>query len=391
MATLPGSFASIPYHSLLYTHPSPVHPLTKLTSSLASEKPASGPKISIWAKREDQCSPLACCGNKFRKLEYVIPDILLEKSSEGQKVTTLVTEGGIQSNHTAQVAAMAAHLGLESVVLLHRNAAAFSSAADPENYVKTGNVQMCKLLGAEVHYLEPGSQRRNKNNEDTDDHIEPYMQRLRNQRKHPYFIPSGASLHPKGGLGYARCAFEIVEQERQLRNQNSTRFPSDGIFNYIFVACGSGSTLAGLIAGFKLQQQTEHHNSPPRKIVGVLISPTKPLEYHQSRILTLARQAGSQIGLSDPERDITPEDVILDPNFSGTAYGVLDGSTREVIEGLARGDGVVLDPVYTGKVLKGMLGWVGDGGEIGKERGGGNKNVLFIHTGGQTAWGAYVE
>lgn len=316
----------------------------------------------------------------------MIPEILAERSPEGKRVTTLVTEGGIQSNHTVQVAAIAAHLDLECHVLLHRNADAFSSASDPETYLKTGNVQMCKLLGSEVHHLEPGSQRRSKNNEDLDDHIEPYMQHIRSQGKHPYFIPSGASLHPRGGLGYSRCAFEIAEQERQHLPQQ----PTGSIFNYIFVACGSGSTLAGLIAGFKLLEQTQQPPPPPRKIIGILISPTKPLEYHQDRILNLAHQAGSQIGLSDPERDITPEDVVLDPNFAGSAYGVLDGSTREVIEGLAKKEGVVVDPVYTGKVLGGLMSWVGEGGEIDKQRGG-DKNVLFMHTGGQTAWGAYVQ
>ncbi|KAK2763039.1 hypothetical protein FQN54_009672 [Arachnomyces sp. PD_36] len=390
MTTLPEPFASIPRHQLLYPHPSPIHPLPKLTSSLPS-KPTTT-TTTIWAKREDQSSPLACCGNKFRKLEYLIPDILSHRSpTTSSPVTTLVTEGGIQSNHTAQVAAVAAYLGLESLVLLHRNTAAFSSASDQTNYLKTGNVQICTLLGSTIHYLEPNSQKRTSTNEDTTDHIEPHLSSLREAGKTPYFIPSGASLHPLGGLGYARCAFEIADQETHHLSHTQSK-----IFDHIFVACGSGSTLAGLIAGFKLlQQESKHPSSSPRKITGILISPTKPLSYHQTRILTLAREAGSKIGLRNPAQDITPEDVVLDAGYAGSAYAVLDGSTRGVVERLARGDGILLDPVYTGKVMEGVMGWVGEEGlreeGDGDGGGGGEKNVLFIHTGGQAAWGAYVQ
>lgn len=403
---LPAPFSQIPFYPLRYPHPSPIHPLPHLTSSLNDEihsAPSHDPPritTALWAKREDHSSPLAASGNKYRKLEYIVPDIL-NHHHDGSKATTLITEGAIQSNHTVQVAALASSLGLDSLVLLHENTGAgLKTTTDRASFLRTGNVQLCRLLGAEIRIIAP--------DDDSavveDDLVGPVkvLEELRARGKVPYWIPSGASLHPLGGLGYARCAFEVAAQEKGI-------LPGGSRFDYIFVACGSGSTLAGLIAGFKLLEKTEavHDDKthkekkllPPRRVIGILTSPTKPRVYHEERILRLARATAGLIRL-DPERDITPDDVRLDDRFVGAAYGLFDPQTKAALETLARVDGVVVDPVYTGKVLRGIMHWVAEG-EIAKDwsarvgaqgiSGVDEVNVLFMHTGGQSALGAYAD
>ncbi|PLN80117.1 tryptophan synthase beta subunit-like PLP-dependent enzyme [Aspergillus taichungensis] len=413
--SLPEALAKLPRHPLLYSHPSPIHPLPALTSylnntpSTPSSKPT--PQIRLFAKREDQSSLLACSGNKYRKLEYIVPDILSPQplyssypnntphpnptTQPTAKPTTLVTEGAVQSNHTIQVSSLANHLNLTSLVLLHKGTGGGLTAAhDKTSFLRTGNPQIAHLLGADVRVLEPGS-----TNGGQIDTVEPVLAELRAAGKTPYWIPSGASLHPLGGVGYARCAFEIAAQEKQLGAR----------FDYIFVACGSGSTVGGLIAGFKMLERMESssppqkgNNKPPRKIIGIINSPTKPQTWHEERVLRFARQAGTLIGLEDAAQAITlEEDVHLDGRFAGAAYGVLDEDTKAAMEIAARKEALILDPVYTGKVLRGVMEWV-EGGELvgdwegrvgvaGDGDGEGPLNALFIHTGGQAALAAYAD
>ncbi|KAL4913133.1 tryptophan synthase beta subunit-like PLP-dependent enzyme [Aspergillus aurantiobrunneus] len=431
---LPESLAAVPRVNLLYPFFSPIHPLQCLSASAT----ANGAKtkgrgrgryqVSLYAKREDHASPLACSGNKYRKLEYIVPDILAAQPSYGAgvaadspvrittgsgtetgaeargdaKVTTLVTEGAVQSNHTVQVASVASKIGLESVVLLHKGTGGgLSASADKEAFLRTGNVQVVKLLGSDVRVLEPPAAPRTE-----DDLVEEVLGDLRRQGKTPYWIPSGASLHPLGGLGYARCAFEIAAQEREiLPSGQSGVGAEEPRFDYIFVACGSGSTVGGLIAGFKLLEKTQaqegHKSRRPRRVIGVLTSPTKPKPHHEERILRFARRAGEMIGL-DAETEITIDDVLLDDRFVGSRYGVLDPQTKETLSLMAEKEEVMLDPVYTAKVVRGMMHWVGEG-EIekdiltrsttqpGQEQDQRQVNALFIHTGGQSALGAYAD
>ncbi|KAL2846103.1 tryptophan synthase beta subunit-like PLP-dependent enzyme [Aspergillus pseudoustus] len=477
--TLPDPFASIPRHPLLYPFLfSPIHPLPSLSSSLdrardvtrknrhsGNNKLPAPVQVSLYVKREDHSSPLACAGNKYRKLEYIVPDILSpqprfgagiggeipaipgsadsrshhagaaaageaeteaeEASTERRNITTLVTEGALQSNHTVQVASVAGKLGLQSVVLLHKGTGGgLRTSSDPQAFQRTGNVQVVKLLGSDVRILDPPDPSSGKKTQD--DLVDEVLEALRAEGKNPYWIPSGASLHPLGGLGYARCAFEIAEQEREMEllqsssssSTTSTSFghsqkASSGRFDYIFVACGSGSTLGGLIAGFKILEKTQQQvqqQTPvqkpqrrPRQIIGILTSPTQPKPYHEERILQFARQAGSMIGL-DPENDITMADIRLDDRFGGTGYGVLDAETKKTLEFVAEREEVILDPVYTAKVMRGLLDWV-SGGQVERDvaaayeegyyeeqgQGHGHVNALFIHTGGQSALGAYAD
>lgn len=393
--SLPETFAKIPRHPLLYSHPSPIHPLPTLSTLLTRNQhpTTSTPPVSLFAKREDQCSPLACSGNKYRKLEYIVPHIQrgYAHQPDGSDIpdvtpTTLVTEGAVQSNHTVQVASLATQLGLDAVVVLHKSTGGgLASSADKSAFLRTGNVQVNRLLGADVRFLESDNVA-----DDGSDPIAPVMADLRRQGQVPYWIPSGASLHPLGGLGYARCAFEIAAQEKEQLGGEGKRF------DYVFVACGSGSTVAGLIAGFKLLEKMEAQTFPgrsPRRVIGILNSPTKPREYHERRVLEFARRAAAQIGLD--ERDITTDDVRLDDRFAGTGYGVLDPKTKETLALMAQREGILLDPVYTAKVARGMTHWVQQG-DIAKgwpcQAGDHDPiNVLFIHTGGQSALGAYAD
>lgn len=391
---LPAAFAQIPRYPLLYPHPSPIHPLTLLSTYLNNShnnNTAKTPYISLYAKREDHSSPLACAGNKYRKLEYIIPDIRASHSAPNEPPPTLVTEGAIQSNHTVQVAAVAKRLGLEAVVILHKGTGGgLAASTDKVSFLRTGNPQVVRLLGAEVRMLESSTVPADGDK----DPIPGILEELRAQGKAPYWIPSGASLHPLGGLGYARCAFEIAIQEQAQGLDGSGRF------DYIFVACGSGSTVGGLIAGLKLLEKKEGRtwlSKPPRQVIGILTSPTKPQEYHEERVLTFARRAAALIGL-DAEKDISMDDVRLDDRFAGTAYGVLDAQTSTALDLMAKKEAVMLDPVYTSKVVRGLLHWVQQE-ELAKDwslRLGDRErpdcmNVLFIHTGGQAALGAYAD
>lgn len=386
---LPEAFAQIPRYNILYFNPSPIHPLDSIAPPRVSPH---RPLISIYAKREDHSSPLACAGNKYRKLEYIVPDILsqtpLYHSHENNPTppgplqgaaTTLVTEGAIQSNHTVQVAALARILGLKALILLHRGTGGgLAAASDKEAFQRSGNVQINHLLGAEVRICEEG--------DPLAEDATPLLNELKASGQNPYWIPGGASLHPLGGLGYARAAFEIAAQEGEMGLGGSGRF------DYIFVACGSGSTVGGLVAGFKLLEKLDVSKTigERRKIVGILNSPTKPRAYHERRVLTFARRAGELIGL-DGERDIGVDDVRLDDRFVGTAYGVLDGESKEALETMARTEGMVLDPVYTCKVARGMMHWVNEGEVADSAKPLDQVNVLFIHTGGQAALGAYAD
>ncbi|EAU31245.1 predicted protein [Aspergillus terreus NIH2624] len=380
---LPEALAKLPRHPLSYPHPSPIHALPNLSTHL-HHRTSPSPKITLYTKREDHSSPLACAGNKYRKLEYLIPDILSATPQHNDpnypgKPTTLVTEGAVQSNHTIQVATVAKHLGLDAVAILHKGTGGgLSASRDKDTFLRAGNPQILRLLGADVRVLEPGSTAGG-----TRDPVKEVMDAVKASGRVPYWISSGASLHPLGGVGYARCAFEIAAQEKEVLGA--------GRFNYVFVACGSGSTVGGLIAGFKMLEKMEGPRVPPRKVVGVVISPTKPREWHEGRVLEFARRAGRLIGMENVEREITVDDVRLDFRFVGTAYGVLDSEAKEALRLMAQQDGVILDPVYTAKVARGMMHLVQQGEIAPAVEGHHEVNTLFIHTGGQAALSAYAD
>ncbi|KAL5043141.1 hypothetical protein BDW71DRAFT_130763 [Aspergillus fruticulosus] len=342
---LPEPFASIPRETLTFG-PSPIQHLPNITAAL-------GGKVNIYAKREDVNSGLAFGGNKTRKLEYLASDAL------AQNADTLVSIGGFQSNHTRQVAAVARKLGLE-VALVQEKWVDW----DDENgvYDKAGNIQLSRLMGADTRLDMSGFGIEHKST------LKKLEEEIRTKGRRPYYIPAGASDHPLGGLGFARWAFEVEMQEKEL-----------GVFFDTVIVCAvTGSTMAGMIAGFKLAQKV--NGSRQRRVIGIDASATVKQTFEQ--ILRIAKFTGVRIGLK--EGDITAEDVILDDRYHGGVYGIPDEATIEAIRFGARTEAFITDPVYEGKSLNGMMDMVRKG-EI-KE----GSNVLYAHLGGQLALNAYT-
>lgn len=316
--------------------PSPVHELKRLSAHLGGAQ--------IWAKREDVNSGLAFGGNKTRKLEYIVPDILASGA------TTLVSIGGYQSNHTRQVAAVAAHLGLKARLVQER----WVDWPDPLTD-KVGNIQLSRLMGADVR-LDPAG---------FDIGIrkswEEALAEIEANGETPYPIPAGASEHTFGGLGFANWAYEVEEQERAL-----------GIFFDTIIVCTvTGSTHAGMIAGFAGQDR-------PRRVIGIDGSAT--LEKTRMQLERIARHTAELIDLG---RDLREDEFTLLGDWAGDYYGIPVESTLEAIRTTARLEGVILDPVYEGKSMAGLFDLAASG-EIGK-----NSTVLYAHLGGQLANNAY--
>ncbi|MEJ2861499.1 1-aminocyclopropane-1-carboxylate deaminase [Actinomycetospora flava] len=317
--------------------PSPVHRLDRLSAHLG------GP--AIWAKREDCNSGLAYGGNKIRKLEYVVPDALASGAD------TLVSIGGVQSNHTRQVAAVAAKLGLKARLVQERWVDWPDSVND-----KVGNILLSRILGADVR-LDPAGF-----DIGVRDSWERAMEEVRAAGGVPYGIPAGASEHPLGGLGFARWAREVEAQEAEL-----------GVFFDTVVVCTvTGSTHAGMIAGFAASDR-------PRRVIGIDASAT--LEKTRDQVARIARHTASLIGL---ERDLRDDEITMLAGWAGDAYGIPVASTIDAIELTARLEGVVLDPVYEGKSMAGLVDLVARG-DIGPD-----STVLYAHLGGQPALNAYA-
>jgi 1-aminocyclopropane-1-carboxylate deaminase len=318
--------------------PSPVHPLGRLSEHLGGE-------VEIWAKREDCNSGLAYGGNKVRKLEYLAADAL------AQGCDTLVSIGGVQSNHTRQVAAVAAHLGL-ACVLVQEHWVDWPDAV----YDRVGNILLSRLMGADVRLDPAGFDigiRRS---------WEEALASVEERGGKPYAIPAGASDHPLGGLGFARWAAEVAEQEAEL-----------GLFFDTIVVCSvTGSTQAGMVAGFAAQER-------PRRVLGIDGSAT--VEQTWAQIARIARSTAEAIGLARPLED--EEIVLLDEWHAGT-YGIPDAKTIDAIRLCARLEGVLTDPVYEGKSMAALIDLVrSDRIEAGAR-------VLYAHLGGQPALNAYA-
>ncbi|KAK6339275.1 hypothetical protein TWF718_008696 [Orbilia javanica] len=351
MVALPEPFASIPRQPLLLPTPSPIHHLPRTSADLTT---VSSNQINIYAKREDLNSPLAYGGNKTRKLEYLLSEALSTSS------TTLVSIGGYQSNHTRQVAAAAASSGLKCK-LVQEN---WVEYPDPHDvYSKVGNIQLSRLMSADVRL-------------DASKFGIEHKQTLKNvfeecaaNGEKPYYIPAGASDHPLGGLGFARWAFEVREQEKEM-----------GVFFDTVIVCAvTGSTHAGMVAGFKLLSKLYGGQESERRIIGIDAS-AKPAET-KAQTLRIAKNTAAKIGLK--EEDITEDDIILDERYHAGIYGIPDKQTLEAMEYGARMDAFITDPVYEGKSLAGML----DMARKGEIKG----NVLYAHLGGQLALNAYPD
>jgi 1-aminocyclopropane-1-carboxylate deaminase len=329
------SLADFPRYPLLFG-PSPVHPLERLTGHLGG--------AAIWAKREDCNSGLAYGGNKTRKLEYLVPDAL------AQGADTLVSIGGVQSNHTRQVAAVAAKLGLKARLVQE----SWVDWPDPVND-KVGNILLSRIMGADVRLVADGFGIGVKNS------WEQALEDVRAAGGTPYAIPAGASDHRLGGLGFANWAYEVQQQEQQL-----------GVFFDTIIVCSvTGSTQAGMIAGFAGQDK-------PRRVIG--IDASARIAETQAQVEKIARNTAELIGLG---RELRDDEITLLEGWAGDYYGIPVQSTLDAIRLTGRLEGVILDPVYEGKSMAALIDLVRTG-RIGRD-----STVLYAHLGGQPALNAY--
>jgi 1-aminocyclopropane-1-carboxylate deaminase len=333
------ALSDFPRHQLTFG-PSPVHPLPRLTAHLGG--------ASVWAKREDCNAGLAYGGNKTRKLEYFVPDAL------AQGADTLVSIGGYQSNHTRQVAAVAASLGLKAVLVQENWVDWPDSVAD-----RVGNIMLSRIMGAEVR-LDPagfGIGFKDSWNRAIDE--------VKARGGTPYAIPAGASDHRLGGLGFARWAYEVEQQEREL-----------GVFFDTVVVCAvTGSTHAGMIAGFAALEEA---GGRPRRVIG--IDASAKLDETRDQVARIARATAELIGVGRPLRD---DEITVLPGWAGDKYGIPVESTLDAIRLTGQLEGVIIDPVYEGKSMAGLIDLV-TSGEIPE-----SSTVLYAHLGGQPALNAY--
>jgi 1-aminocyclopropane-1-carboxylate deaminase len=320
--------------------PSPVHRLGRLTAHLGGAQ--------IWAKREDVSSGLAYGGNKVRKLEYIVPDALASGAD------TLVSIGGVQSNHTRQVAAVAAHLGLKARLVQER----WVPWDDPVND-KVGNILLSRMMGADIG-LDPAGF-----DIGIRESWERALREVEESGGKPYPIPAGASEHPLGGLGFANWAFEVAEQEKAL-----------GVhFDTIVVCTVTGSTHAGMVVGFAALEEV---TGVRRRVIGIDASAT--LDRTRAQVARIARHTAELIELG---RDLTDDEIEVLDGWAGDLYGIPVESTMEAMRLGAELEAMITDPVYEGKSLAGLIDLV-RGGEIPPD-----SNVLYAHLGGQPALNAY--
>jgi 1-aminocyclopropane-1-carboxylate deaminase len=332
----PANLGDFERYPLLFG-PSPVHRLDRLTSHLGG--------AALWAKRDDCNSGLAYGGNKTRKLEYLVADALAKGCD------TLVSIGGVQSNHTRQVAAVAARTGMGCVLVQE------SWVDWPDvTYDRVGNIQLSRIMGADVRLVKAGFGIGFKESWGR------VLADVEASGGKPYAIPAGASDHRLGGLGFANWTFEVEEQEREL-----------GIFFDTVVVCSvTGSTQAGMIAGFAGQERE-------RRVIGIDGS-ARPSETRE-QVARIARNTADLIGLG---RDLREDEIVLDDRYHAGTYGIPDERTLEAIRLAGRLEGMITDPVYEGKSMAGMVDLV-TGSEIDRE-----SNVLYAHLGGQPALNGYA-
>lgn len=302
--------------------PTPLEELKNLSNQF--------PDYHIFIKRDDQTG-LASGGNKTRKLEYLIQDAL-DKSCD-----TVISAGAQQSNHCRQTAAAAAKAELNCHLVLGGN--------KPAEF--TGNLLLSKLLGAELHFMGE-----NRKGED----IPRIEELLRNEGKKPYIIPYGGS-NPIGALGYVRAIKELQDQLKELNQK----------FDYIFFASSSGGTHAGMLMGKELFQLQS-------KIIGIQIDKDEinGLSLEQNILKIISESEGR---LKIPY-DFSTKDVNLLDDYEKPGYGVLTENEQYAINLLARKEGILLDPVYTGRAFYGMIN------QMENKKINPGSSVLFWHTGG---------
>ena len=317
--------------------PTPIEHLPRMTEAL-------GGKVQIYAKRDDCNSGLAMGGNKLRKLEYIVPDAIASNAD------TLVSIGGVQSNHTRMVAATAAKIGMKCVVVQetwvpHEDAV----------YDRVGNILLTRLMGAESRIVEDGFDIGIRQS------WEDAIQSVKDADGKPYGIPAGASVHKYGGLGYVGFAEEVRAQEKQM-----------GIaFDFIVVCTVTGSTQGGMIVGFAADDRAH-------RVIGIDASGTPAQTRAQVRGIVDHTAELVELG-----RKVRDDEIVILEDYAYPAYGVPSKETSDAIRLAARTEAMITDPVYEGKSMQGMIdlvrkGYFPDGAK-----------VLYAHLGGAPALNGY--
>lgn len=298
--------------------------------------------LDLWIKRDD-CTGLAGGGNKTRKLEFLLGEAL------AQGADTLITQGAVQSNHVRQTAAAAARFGLSCEIILEERTG--SKSAD---YVGSGNVLLDRLLGGAIRFTPGGS--------DMPAALEAVAGEVRAKGGKPYVIPGGGS-NAVGALGYVDCAFELVAQAnaRDLK------------IDRIVTATGSAGTHAGLVAGLAVM-------GADIPVLGIGVRAPKPAQ--EANVFKLARETAALLGHEDR---VTREMVVADCDYVGAGYGLFDEKVADALKLAARTEALLLDPVYTGKGMQGLIALARAGAFAGER-------VVFLHTGGaQGLFGYHTE
>ena len=311
--------------------PTPLERLGNLTEFLG------GPEIYI---KRDDCTGLATGGNKTRKLEYLVADAL-DKGAD-----TFVTQGATQSNHVRQTAAAARRFGMGCYALLERRVTNMG-----DGYEREGNVLLDDLLHCHYEFRPEGL--------DMNAEAEAFGEALRAKSKKPYVIPGGGS-NPVGALGYVRCAEEIVHQAEEQGLK----------IDRILHATGSAGTQAGLVAGLQALDAAI-------EVVGISVRAARDKQI--SNVYQLARQTCDFIGQPYP----TEDRIVVFDGYVGPGYGQPTDEMVDAITCLAEQEAVLLDPVYSGKGMAGLIGLVRNG-TLKK-----GETVVFLHTGGAAALFAY--
>src|SRR5471030_1934436 len=294
---VPMNLKKFPRHQLTFG-PTPIQPLKRLSAHL-------GGKVELYAKREDCNSGLAFGGNKTRKLEYIIPDAIASNAD------TLVSIGGVQSNHTRMVAAVAAKIGMKCR-LVQESWVPHEDAV----YDRVGNILLSRIMGADVEMVDEGFDIGIRES------WEAAIEDVKAKGGKPYAIPAGASVHKYGGLGYVGFAEEVRAQEKEL----------GFTFDYVVVCTVTGSTHAGMLVGFAKDGRA-------RKVIGIDASFT-PAQT-KAQVLEIARNTAKLVGLN---RAIASDDVVLKEDYAYPIYGVPSDETKAAIRLVARLEGMITDP-----------------------------------------------
>ena len=314
--------------------PTPLELLPRLSEHLG------GP--NIYVKRDD-CTGLGTGGNKTRKLEFLMADAVANNAD------VIITQGAVQSNHVRQTAAAACKMGMECEIVFEMRVA---EPSDP--YKNSGNVLLDRIFGANLHEVEKGT--------DMDAAMEGVAQELRSKGKTPYIIPGGGS-NRIGALGYVDCALELLSQAN-----------SEGIvIDHVVHATGSAGTQAGLITGLKAS-----HAQIPLLGIGV----NAPQDVQEEKVYKLAVETAEYVGAPGV---VQREDIVANCDYVGEGYGIPTKAMNDAVMLLARLEGLLFDPVYSGKGLAGMIDLIGksyfaDAGDI-----------VFIHTGGVAGLFGYSD